>query len=85
MLVPIVRAEAATTPPESSLDEESDDEANVDDPQTKKKSKKEKVGFRDRKVMLVSHAHTHTHIPWHSSLTTFQFRNHMKGIFDFFE
>lgn len=51
--VPNVKADAGTQPnAESTINEESsDDEGVADDQQSKKKQKKEKVGFRDRKVM----------------------------------
>lgn len=49
-LLPNVYAEAKTEP-DGAVDEESTDEdGNLEDPQGKKK-KKEKVGFRDRKVI----------------------------------
>lgn len=51
-LLPAVSADAGATP-DSSVDEDSsDDEANDEGQEVKKKSKKEKVGFRDRKVNL---------------------------------
>lgn len=47
---PTVNADAGATP-DSSVDEDSsDDELNADGQQIRKKAKKEKVGFRDRKV-----------------------------------
>lgn len=49
-LLPAVNADAGATP-DSSVDEDSSDEdANDEGQEVKKKSKKEKVGFRDRKV-----------------------------------
>lgn len=54
-LIPTVNADAGTEPKNtnSTVDgDTSDDEGVTDDQQAKKKSKKEKIGFRDRKVRL---------------------------------
>lgn len=54
--MPIVNADAGTQPKNSTVDEDtapssaSDDESLSDEQQIKKKQKREKVGFRDRKV-----------------------------------
>lgn len=60
----MVHAEANVNAEDSDIAEESsDDESNV---QSKKKPKKEKVGFRDRKVNCIflfhTRAHTNTHV-----------------------
>lgn len=45
-------ADAGVNLEETEVAEDStDDEVNADDSQAKKKPKKEKIGFRDRKVM----------------------------------
>lgn len=52
-LLPIVMADANSNTDYENSDmasETSDDESNVEEQQGKKKQKKEKVGFRDRKV-----------------------------------
>lgn len=53
-MVPTVNADAGTEPKNASstVDEDmSDDENIADDQQVKRKTKKEKIGFRDRKVL----------------------------------
>lgn len=55
-MTPIVYADAGTQPKNATVDGDaassstSDDESLAEDQQVKKKSKREKVGFRDRKV-----------------------------------
>lgn len=55
-MTPIVYADAGTQPKNATVDGDtassstSDDESLADDQQVKKKPKREKVGFRDRKV-----------------------------------
>lgn len=55
-MTPIVYADAGTQPKDSTVNGEttsastSDDESLAEDQQVKKKPKREKVGFRDRKV-----------------------------------
>lgn len=55
-VTPTVNADAGTQPNASTVDGDtmsssaSDDESSSDDQQVKKKPKREKVGFRDRKV-----------------------------------
>lgn len=54
-MTPIVYADAGTQPNDSTVDGDTaasstDDESFSDDQQVKKKPKREKVGFRDRKV-----------------------------------
>lgn len=59
-LIPTVNADAGTEPKNtnSTVDEDtSDDEGMTDDQQAKKKSKKEKIGFRDRKVKALPKFH----------------------------
>lgn len=54
-LIPTLNADAGNEPKNTNKTvdgETSDDEAVTDDQQAKKKSKKEKIGFRDRKVRL---------------------------------
>lgn len=54
-LIPSVNADAGTEPKSGTkstvADDSSDDDSITDDQQVKRKAKKEKVGFRDRKVM----------------------------------
>ncbi|XP_055295888.1 calcium uptake protein 1 homolog, mitochondrial-like isoform X2 [Sitodiplosis mosellana] len=52
-VTPVVNADAGTKPKDSTVNEEdsSDDESLSDDQQVKKKQKREKVGFRDRKII----------------------------------
>lgn len=61
-MTPIVNADAATQPKDSTVDGDtttssstSDDESLSDEQQVKKKQKREKVGFRDRKVNFHIH------------------------------
>lgn len=49
--VPNVKADAGANAGSTVNEESSDDEGVADDQQAKKKQKKEKIGFRDRKVM----------------------------------
>lgn len=57
-MTPIVYADAGTQPKNAEVDGDaasastSDDESLADDQQVKKKPKREKVGFRDRKVKI---------------------------------
>lgn len=51
-VTPVVSADAGTKPNESTVNEDvSDDESLSEDQQVKKKKNREKVGFRDRKVI----------------------------------
>lgn len=51
-VVPTVDADAGTAPKDSTVDEDTTDDESLseEDQQVKKKQKREKVGFRDRKV-----------------------------------
>lgn len=52
-VTPVVNADAGTQPKDSTVDEDSSDDENLsEDQQVKKKQKREKVGFRDRKVLF---------------------------------
>lgn len=63
LVTPVVNADAGTEPKDSTVDEDlSDDENLSDDQQVKKKQKREKVGFRDRKVSFLSTLFPSTHI-----------------------
>lgn len=63
--MPIVNADAGSQPNDSTVDEETssesatDDESLSDDQRVKKKQKREKVGFRDRKVYFCYLFRTH--------------------------
>lgn len=63
-ITPVVSADAGTKPNESTVhDDTSDDESLSDDQQVKKKPKREKVGFRDRKVNALAIAEPLRHCP----------------------